>query len=535
MGKKGLILWALFLFLAGAAAAEFEKYIASGRMMNGLAVQSRVVQYSFSRIPKNAPRPFRNVTSSLFKTQPRLVLLIVLKKGRVLFTASRSPAYSALLSGLLNRVKKDPGLSPFSMGTGKDRYVFHAINTEPFKIITGSAANLDFKKLYLRNGAMALLAFFLILLWSRKKRTASEKEIKPPVREKSILPEIDNFKDLYQENIRLNENMEHLAMLREVGNVINSAGAFDEMLRSILDLLLANMSVRKAVIYLIDEDKKGLTGKIGKESRGILEEEDLKMSHIILDRGPEGKALALHQYALGADDTGKGYLTAPLVARGDLIGAIRVEGKPDDGSFTEKEAEALRLFSSHIAIALNNARLYEMAITDGLTRLYVHRHFQHKIHEEIQRHKRTRHPLSLLMFDIDHFKSFNDEYGHQAGDYVLREISKISRSLYRSTDSIFRYGGEEIAVLLPETDPENAYMLGEKLRKTIEEHNFFFGNESFRVTVSQGISTFEPGRMKELSKEKMIGMADEALYFSKNNGRNRTTLYKSDLSLPPSP
>jgi len=194
--------------------------------------------------------------------------------------------------------------------------------------------------------------------------------------------------------------------------------------------------------------------------------------------------------------------------------------------FEDKDKSLLQLLSSQIAIALNNARLYELAVTDGLTKLYVHRHFQHKLQEELERHKRNGKPLSLIMIDVDHFKKFNDEYGHQAGDFVLIKTAKLLKSMFRTTDSAFRYGGEEMAIILPETDPEDAYILAEKLRETIQNIPCEFEGKKLHVNISSGVSTFHPLTDKEITKQKLIQMADQALYYSKENGRNRTTLYE---------
>lgn len=228
-------------------------------------------------------------------------------------------------------------------------------------------------------------------------------------------------------------------------------------------------------------------------------------------------------------------LISPLIAKGNLIGAIKVEDKIEQNGFNEKDKELLRLLSSQIAIALNNARLYEMAITDSMTKLYVHRHFQFKLNDEILQHKRNRSPLSLIMIDIDHFKNVNDTYGHQAGDYILKETARIIKSMFRATDFVFRYGGEEISIILPETNIDNAYVLAEKLRKNIENNKYYFQNNQIQITISNGISSYLALRENEMTKEQLVQKADEALYYSKNNGRNQTTLYQLQIGSQPMP
>ena len=121
---------------------------------------------------------------------------------------------------------------------------------------------------------------------------------------------------------------------------------------------------------------------------------------------------------------------------------------------------------------MSNANLYHLAITDGLTQLYINRYFRQKLQDEIRRSKRFGRPVSLILLDIDHFKQFNDTYGHQQGDLVLVLVAKILRETVRETDIPCRYGGEEFVVVLPETGAEEALGLAERLRTAIADHEF---------------------------------------------------------------
>ena len=178
---------------------------------------------------------------------------------------------------------------------------------------------------------------------------------------------------------------------------------------------------------------------------------------------------------------------------------------------------------SQTAISLENAELYEMAITDGLTGLMTRKHFNYIASQELEKCIRYDKVFAIGMLDIDHFKKFNDTYGHQAGDYVLAEVAKITKEIFRVSDSVGRYGGEEFVVLMPETDVDGGYIACERLRKEIEEKVFSFGEYTFSVTVSVGVSGL---RNSDQAVEELIKAADLALYKSKENGRNRVT--KSD-------
>jgi diguanylate cyclase (GGDEF)-like protein len=169
-----------------------------------------------------------------------------------------------------------------------------------------------------------------------------------------------------------------------------------------------------------------------------------------------------------------------------------------------------------------NRLLENLANIDGLTEINNHRFFQNFLDAEINRSIRNGRTISLLLADIDRFKNFNDTYGHQTGDFVLKEFSRITKKAIREYDLIARYGGEEFVFVLPETEPEEAMVVAEKLRKTVEDYTFDDGVNTFHITISIGVASAraESG----FKKDDLIGLADEALYESKNAGRNRVTL-----------
>jgi len=164
-----------------------------------------------------------------------------------------------------------------------------------------------------------------------------------------------------------------------------------------------------------------------------------------------------------------------------------------------------------------------LAITDGLTGLYNRRYFQQTLDREFARSKRYKNPLSIALFDIDFFKNVNDSYGHQFGDKVIAEISKIIRMSLRKTDYVARYGGEEIVLILPETPIDQTMIPIERIRVKIQDHPFVFGDKSVQVTASCGLAGVEPDVN---TYEDLILRADKALYESKRNGRNQTTIYQ---------
>jgi diguanylate cyclase (GGDEF)-like protein len=171
-----------------------------------------------------------------------------------------------------------------------------------------------------------------------------------------------------------------------------------------------------------------------------------------------------------------------------------------------------------------NAYLEEIANLDGLTQIYNHRYFQEFLDREINRSIRQENELSLILTDIDNFKKFNDFYGHQAGDYVLKELAALCTGVIREYDLMARYGGEEFVFVLPETDQEEALIVAEKLRSAIEQHPFHYDGDDYRVTSSFGVAVFS-GTGKPMKKTELIERADKALYTAKKKGRNRVEAY----------
>lgn len=227
------------------------------------------------------------------------------------------------------------------------------------------------------------------------------------------------------------------------------------------------------------------------------------------------------------------YMLLPLIINHQLQGLYSVLGAPQ----TTAQAGANPLFSSDtrnlvqqyigsVSAQAEKAKLHStvetLAIRDGLTELYNRRHFQNTLSHELERARRFGKTMSLVLFDIDHFKHYNDTNGHPAGDQLLREVAKIFRDTSRTIDIVARYGGEEFVAILLETHKGGAQIRAENIRKSIETHHFTnqekqpLGN----LTVSGGYAEFPSDGS---TVEELIQAADQALYQSKKAGRNRMT------------
>jgi diguanylate cyclase (GGDEF)-like protein len=222
---------------------------------------------------------------------------------------------------------------------------------------------------------------------------------------------------------------------------------------------------------------------------------------------------------------------AHMIVREKMIGAVLI-ARAGKKKFTKEEMFELQTIADHAALTVENARLYDetrrLAHTDGLTGIYNRRFFDQKIREEFHRSLRHGHNFSLLICDLDNFKNYNDRYGHLAGDDLLVELSLIMKSNLRVEDLVFRYGGEEFAILLPQTDMTGAQEIAERLRRAIEVCLFRIAGtkETGRITISIGVATF-PQDAK--NTRALVDKADRALYIAKTT-RNRVAIYPNEVN-----
>lgn len=176
-----------------------------------------------------------------------------------------------------------------------------------------------------------------------------------------------------------------------------------------------------------------------------------------------------------------------------------------------------KYLAGNIIETLYYEEIHKMAIMDGLTGLFNKRYFMENLDKEISRARRHKRELSVIIFDIDHFKDVNDTFGHLAGDHILKELSEVIKSRVRREEVVARYGGEEIIVLIPETSVDDAVKLAEQIRKRVDEHEFRFSSKRIRITISGGVAEAEEADYEIMP---FIHLADERLYEAKNAGRN---------------
>lgn len=224
------------------------------------------------------------------------------------------------------------------------------------------------------------------------------------------------------------------------------------------------------------------------------------------------------------------FVTVPLRAKDKVIGVILADNIFTKKPITKDDIRTLTMFANHAGLAIENSRLYEQTVhqanTDMLTRLWNHGYFQYSLTEELKKAYESKKDLSLVMFDIDNFKNYNDTLGHQMGDQLLRDVARILKATCDGKGSVARYGGEEFAVILPGIRKESAYQIAEVLRQAIEGFQFK-GQEvqpNKNLTISAGLATYP---QDALDKEKLIYLADMALYEAKRTGKNKVCAYTS--------
>ncbi|MCI5140202.1 MAG: sensor domain-containing diguanylate cyclase [Candidatus Electrothrix sp. ATG1] len=218
-------------------------------------------------------------------------------------------------------------------------------------------------------------------------------------------------------------------------------------------------------------------------------------------------------------------LCVPIQHRNTLLGAIYLDNRMISGLFSREDMWVLELISSQAGVSIENARLFKQSVMDALTGIYNRAYFDNFLLHSTQEARRNNGRLSLMLIDVDKFKTFNDAYGHQIGDIVLKSVAQEIKKSVRNPDVAARYGGDEFAVILPDTGREEAGLIGEKINKAVYEHKVIHetekGKKNLTVTVSVGVAELTGNDRTEL-----VENADKALYRVKELGRNCVVVWE---------
>ncbi len=338
---------------------------------------------------------------------------------------------------------------------------------------------------------------------------------------------------LKQQEQRMERYAHQLETLRQAGLEISAELGLDALAWMIAPRAVELLNGNAMALYLYNPEKDCLELAISLGDKQPQIEKVVQRGESLAGRVWETcKSVLLDDYHTGrTSDLGKSYwgkvAGAPITWASEFLGVLFVFS---DQPFTENDLKILELFSAHAAAALRNARLHQqisqMAVTDSLTGIYNRRYFFEIAEKEFRESVRYQRPLSVVIFDLDHFKKINDTFGHARGDEILRAVVQRCVANMRQSDTVGRYGGEEFVILLPETDGEQGLNLIERLRHELASTPVETDTAPAFVTASFGVASLSPDVTDLLT---LVNRADLALYHAKQTGRNRCVLWSKDM------
>jgi diguanylate cyclase (GGDEF)-like protein len=325
-----------------------------------------------------------------------------------------------------------------------------------------------------------------------------------------------HIQELQQERGRLRESIRRIG--QTFASNLDRKALLDLALGTAIDAVQATSG--RMTVRAVESDPLSESGSVG--SFAGIEEAIHDAERYALASGGLGEACAGETWVMA-------------VALGTIAATRRSHGvitvARHERAFTDDDRDVLRSLASQTTLALENVELHfqvqRQAVTDELTGLANHGRFQELLTTEIEQVRRYEHPVGLIMLDIDDFKSVNDTYGHQQGDVALRQVARVLRDSSRDADAAARYGGEEMALILPHTDMSGSYAIAERVRTAIEGLHVprLDGQGTLRITASLGVAASADG-----DKDSLISEADGALYAAKRSGKNRTVMAQAQTA-----
>ncbi len=321
------------------------------------------------------------------------------------------------------------------------------------------------------------------------------------------------------------------SVLFQLTKVVNSGAALPELLKAVATSATDLVAADTCSIMLLDEgraellskascgltpaEEAGIRFRMGEGIAGWVAEHTAPALVTDVSTDPRFKAVDGQQTDIRA------MLVVPLATREGTIGVICTTSR-QAGAFGKDHEDLLSYLGNSIVKDIENARLYRLSITDTLTKAYNRQYLYQRLPDELERSRRYGDPLCVALFDVDFFKKLNDTHGHPAGDFVLKEITRIAQEQIREVDALVRYGGEEFLILLPKTGLQGARSIAERFRKSVEDAVFPWSDRQLSVTVSVGLASLSA---EVNSDEVLLKRADDALYRAKSTGRNRVEVH----------
>ncbi|MBU1870311.1 MAG: sensor domain-containing diguanylate cyclase [Candidatus Omnitrophica bacterium] len=388
------------------------------------------------------------------------------------------------------------------------------------------------------------------------------------------------MEELTKIKLELERTKTELSILYEISNAMRTTLKLDEILYIILTGVTAHIGLgfNRALLFLINEKdgliegKMGIGPETGEEANSIwnrIEHEKMDMDDLISAYKFSNRSLEssfnqqVRNLRVALKEKGDNLLTLavlegmplhltketvqnykhtqiikllnsdemvliPLKAKDKVNGIIVADNFITRKPITKDDLRMLIMLANQAGLAIENSQLYEKTVMqahrDSLTNLWNHGYFQYLLQSEMEKARASRIPLTLLMFDIDDFKIYNDSLGHQSGDRILKDLALLLKNQSRNMDFVCRYGGEEFTMILPSTDKKEALLLAERLRIDIEKNHFIHEEilPNKKLTVSIGLASFPENG---LTPSDIINSSDKALYQAKNKGKNNTAVY----------
>ena len=347
-------------------------------------------------------------------------------------------------------------------------------------------------------------------------------------------------KKLLTDNIRLKDRINTLSremkFFDEVSRILTSSLELEDLFDKIMKKAKSVIKAETWSVFLLDEERGELVSesvsgkkgdknkikksrlKIGEGIAGWVAQEGIPV--VVPDAGADGGFLP--RFGRGTASKAKSLMCVPIKRRGAMLGVLEIVNKTTKDPFTKDDLDVMMRLVDHAAIAIERVSLHqkmaELSITDDLTKLFNTRYLNRTLEIEITRANRHKSSLSLIFMDIDHFKTINDSYGHLIGSKLLVEMGQLLIKSLRAIDIVARYGGDEFVIVLPQTTPQSALQIAERIRRSVERNIFLKKNGySLRLTSSFGVASYPESAR---SKEDLLRLADEAMYRVKYQTRN---------------
>ncbi|MGN0757501.1 diguanylate cyclase DgcA [Treponema succinifaciens] len=361
-----------------------------------------------------------------------------------------------------------------------------------------------------------------------KKNAISAKTQTPAAKEKQVIAEFE--KHIYD-----------LQQMLEISKSFCSTIEFSPLIESILYVAMAQMRVTGAGLF-ISEEFGSEYFKLSENYSGIAIDPTIEYkisidSPLIEFLSSSSNVFDLHELSekfpesqeIKVIESLNPSLIVPLMLKNHLNGILvmgeRIFVENLSADYTTYERNEIQTIASLASVAVHNASLIDQSTTDMMTKLRLKFYFYNILEDKLDSAFSHEQTLSVIMFDIDFFKKFNDTYGHACGDYVLKKVAEIISDSIREGDLASRYGGEEFTVLLCNAGKDEAMLVAERIRKRIEQTTVFYEGHNMQITISGGISVFNVETNPVRSAKVLVDQADKALYISKRSGRNRVTVF----------